>query len=100
MASPNPHPETLKSLAGSVLVGPGLFYLFGHLVWAAAQLSRILGDAPGEGVLSWVILASSLRHQQLVHGMLQAFWPLLLVISGTVFLWAGSSDQGNRPTSA
>jgi hypothetical protein len=95
------HPETLKSLAGSVLVGPGLFYLFGQLVWAAAQLSRLLDTTAGEGMLSCVILAASVGPHQLLHCLLRMFfWPLLLVISGTAFLWAGSSGQGERPSGA
>jgi hypothetical protein len=100
MASQPKDPQTLKSLAGSVLVGPGLFYLFGHLVWAADQLNRLLGDSAGEGMLSCVMLASSFGHQQVLHALIRIFWPLLLVASGAAFLWAGSTDQGNRPAGA
>jgi hypothetical protein len=87
------HPETLKSLAGSVLVGPGLFYLFGHLIWAATQLNRLLDNTAGEGMFSCVILASSLGPQQLLHCLFRLFWPLLLVLSGSAFLWTGGAPR-------
>ena len=99
MATPHTDPQTLKSLASSVLVGPGLFYLFGHLVWAADQLNRLLAQPPAEGLLSCVMLAASFGHHELVHVLVRIFWPVLLILSGLAFLWAGSTDQGNRPAS-
>lgn len=87
------HPETLRSLAGSALVGPGLFYLFGHLVWAAALLSRLLDNTAGEGMLSCVMLAASLGRHELLHCMLRMFWPLLLILGGSPFLWIGGSQH-------
>jgi cation transporter-like permease len=79
MASPHTDPKTLKSLAGSVLVGPGLFILFGHLVWAITQLTHL-------GMFSSVILAASFGQHQLLHVALRPFWPLLLVIVGAALL--------------
>ena len=83
--------QTLKSIAGSALVGPGLFILFGNLDGAAARLNHLLATPPGEGlgVLSSVILAASFDHQRLLQGLLQvleSFWPLLFVSVGAVLL--------------
>jgi len=91
MATQHTSCQTLKSIAGSALVGPGLFLLFGNLDGAAIRLSHLLGAAPGEalGVLSSVIFAASFDHQRLCQGLLQmlvSFWPLLLVIVGAVLL--------------
>jgi len=88
--------QTLKSIAGSVLVGPGLFILFGNLDGAAARLNHHLGTLPGEGlgILSSVILAASFDHQRFLHGLLQMFWPpLLLVIVGAALWWDASTDE-------
>jgi hypothetical protein len=89
-------PQTLTSFAGSVLIGPGLFLQFGHLLGAAAQLSHLFGKSAGEGlgVLS-IVLALSYGHQQLVHNLLQIFWPVFLIIVGAVLLCYGSTDQDN-----
>jgi hypothetical protein len=89
--------QTVKSIAGSALVGPGLFILFGNLDGAAAHLSYLL-STPGEGlgVLSSVILAASFDHQRLLQGLLQmlvSFWPLLFVIAGVVLLRAAFTEE-------
>ena len=54
--------QTVKSFVGSALVGPGLSIFFGNLLWAAAQLSHLLGQTAGEslGVLPLVPWAASL----------------------------------------
>jgi cation transporter-like permease len=93
MACPHKDPQTLKSLAGSVLVGPGLFILFGHLVWAVTQLSRL-------GMLSSIILAASFGQHQLLHVVLRVFWPLLLVIVGAVLLGTVSPDNAKTTARA
>jgi cation transporter-like permease len=93
MASPHTDPKTLKSLAGSVLVGPGLFILFGHLVWAVTQLSRL-------GMLFSIILAASFGQHQLLHVALRVFWPLLLVIVGAVLLGTVSPDKAKTTARA
>ena len=77
-----------KSLAGSVLLAPGLFLLCGHLLWAAALGSRLCGssDGNGFGLLSPVIWASSIGVQQALHLLAHTLWPVLLVIVGGVLL--------------
>jgi hypothetical protein len=84
----------LKSLAGSILLAPGLFLLCGHLLFAAIRWVRLLGspDSDGLGVLSSVIWASSIREQQVVHLLVHGLWPVLLVVAGGVLL-------NNDPTS-
>jgi len=76
MATQHTSCQTLKSIAGSALVGPGLFLLFGNLDGAAIRLSHLLGAAPGEalGVLSSVIFAASFDHQRLCQGLPQMLY--------------------------
>jgi len=78
----------LKSLAGSVLLAPGLFLLCGHLLWIAALGTRFLGNAKGDGfgLLSPVIWASSVGEQRLLHLLVHTLWPILLVVVGGVLL--------------
>ncbi|MBZ5655280.1 MAG: hypothetical protein LAO56_08365 [Acidobacteriia bacterium] len=90
--------QTVKSIAGSALVGPGLFILFGNLDGAAAQLGHLLRCTPcdGLGLLSSVILAASFDHQRLLEGLVQmlvSFWPLLFVIGGAVLLRNAFTDR-------
>jgi uncharacterized membrane protein len=82
------NPTSLKSLAGSVLLGPGLFVLCGHLACIAAAWNAWLGrdSDDGLGVLSSVIWASSIREQQLVHLLVHLLWPVVLVAIGGVLL--------------
>jgi len=90
--------ESITVIAGGALVGLGLHILSGNLDAAADQLRRLLGNTVGDalGVLPSVVLASSQAAQAYAldhHGFLQcflrmlvSFWPLLLVIVGTVLL--------------
>ena|SRR5882672_2067812 len=93
MARQQTSSQTLKSIVGSVLAGPGLFILRGTMDDTAAQLSQFRGATPGEeglGLWHFVLLAASLNHHQVVQGLLQiflAFWPLLPVIVGAGLLW-------------
>jgi hypothetical protein len=92
--------QTLKSIAGSALVGPGLVILFGNLDGAAARLKHLLATTPGEGlgVLASVILAASFDHQRLLQGFLQmlvSFWPLLFVSVGAVLLRDSFTENVN-----
>jgi len=98
---------TLKSIAGSVLAGPGLFVLRGTLNEIAAQLNQLRGSTPGEGlgVLQLVMLAASFNHHRVAQGLLQmfvTFWPLLPVIVGAGLLWNAftNKDQGLRRSGA
>lgn len=102
MASRRTLSQTLKSIAGVALVGPGLFILFGNLDGAAARLNHLLATTPGEGfgVLSSVILAASFDHQRLLQGLLQmlvSFWPLLFVSVGAVLLRDAFTENVNSP---
>ena len=80
--------QTVKSFVGLALVGPGLSILFGNLLWAAAQLSRLPGQTAGDspGVRPRVPWAASLDPQQLWHPLLRMLWPLLLLIVGVALL--------------
>ena len=90
--------ERVRSIAGSVLVGLGLYILFVNLDRTVSQLSDFLGTR-GEkalGVLPSIALATSQvvsAHgidQQLFRDdllrILSPFWPLFLVLIGTVLL--------------
>ena len=96
MLRQRPHPRTLSSVTGSILLVAGLFILFVRLVWAATEWHRLL-DTMGErfGVLSSVILASSFGYEQLLHDALHLVWPLLLVAAGSALLH--TTDHFNRP---
>ena len=86
---------TFKSLAGSILLAPGLFLLCGHLLFAAIHWVRLLGspDSDGLGVLSSVIWASSIGEQQFLHLLVHGLWPLLLVVAGGVLLHNDPTSQ-------
>lgn len=53
--------ETVRSVAGFALIGPGLFLLFGHVVGAAGRLSQALNQTSSSGleVVSTIMLAAS-----------------------------------------
>jgi hypothetical protein len=97
MTRQHPLSQTLKSIAGSALVGPGLFILLGNLDGAAVQLRHLLSSSgEGLGVLSSVILAALFDHQRLLQSLLQvlvSFWPLLFVIAGGVLLRAAFTEK-------
>ncbi len=98
MASQHRPSEGLKSIVGGALVGLGLHILFGNLDRVVEQLQHMLGTPAWEtlGVLPSAVLAASqavqaygLDHQEFLQTllwMLISFWPLLLVILGTVLL--------------
>ena len=97
--------ENLKSIAGGVLVGLGLHILSGNLTGDATQLRQLLGIPAGEalGVLPSVALAASqvaqayaLDQPRFLGSLLQmlaSFWPLLLVIAGTILLRGVLADR-------
>ena len=89
--------RSTKSIAGTALVGFGLFILYENLAGAVAWLSHLLGANSFEalGVLpafmlavSQVLPAHAANHQHLLQVFLQhmlvSSWPLLLVMAGTV----------------
>jgi len=97
--------ESITAIAGGALVGLGLHILSGNLDTAADRLRYLLGNTAGDalGVLPSVVLASSQAAQACAldhHGFLQcflrmlvSFWPLLLVVAGTVLLWDVFADK-------
>jgi hypothetical protein len=105
MARQHKTSESIRAIAGGALVGLGLHILFGNLDTAADQLKHLLGITAGDalGVLPSVVLASSQAAQAYAldhHGFLQcflrmlvSFWPLLLVVVGTVLLWDVFADK-------
>jgi hypothetical protein len=102
--------ESFRSIAGGALVGLGLHILSGNVDNAASQLRLLVGNHPGGatggeglGVLPSAVLASSqaaqayaFDHQGFLLGllwMLISFWPLLLVIVGTILLRNAFTDK-------
>jgi hypothetical protein len=96
-----------KSIAGIALVGLGITVLYRNLDGATTQLSNLIGTTRAEplGVLPSLVLVSArvmqsyaLDHRRFLEGFFQhlwvLFWPLLLVIVGTVLSRDGFTDQG------
>jgi hypothetical protein len=100
--------ESITAIAGGALVGLGLHILSGNLDTAGDPLRHLLGNPGGDalGVVPSVVLASSQAAQAYAldhHGFLQcflrmllSFWPLLLVVVGTVLLWDVFADKGKK----
>jgi hypothetical protein len=102
----------LKSTAGAVLVGLGVFILYANMARPLAQLRHILANGPATlgglpaaiFVLMQTVHAHVLDHQRFVEGLFRhvlvsSLWPLLLVIFGTVLskdTFAESSDQAQE----
>lgn len=93
--------QTVKSVAAWVLVGPGLFILFGHLVAMADQVRALEVNVAGQGlsVFSSVVLSASMVQHWWLRVLLHLLWPLLLVIAGAILLkddTQDSQDEGRR----
>lgn len=97
-----------KSIAGAALIGLGVFVFYENLYQAATQFRRLLDVIPMEalGVLPTIIVVASAGWQAYgadharslqdsLLGMLESFWPLLLVIIGTVLSRDCSMDNVN-----
>ncbi len=100
-----------KPIAGAALIGLGIFVLYENLDQAATQLGHLFGT-PREtlGVLPTVILAAlrvlqayASDHQRFVQGLIEhalvTFWPLLLVVAGTVLsrdAFPGTADATTK----
>ncbi len=88
--------RSLKSVAGTAVVGLGLVILFGKLDGPAAQLTNFLGTGARETLellpslvpAAWQALqAYVFDHQRFSPCLLQmlvSFWPLLHVVAGAV----------------
>lgn len=100
--------ERAKSASGAALVMIGMFILYQHLTLAANHLSHLLcnnhGDTPG--ALPAVLMAALCVVQAYAadhHGVLQvvvkqmwiSFWPLLLVMAGTILSRGAFSDSSS-----
>ncbi|MGA8488988.1 MAG: hypothetical protein WB711_01115 [Terriglobales bacterium] len=96
MAAHQPTVRILKSIAGAVLAGLGMFILYANTAGAVAHLRQILvsGSAALGGLPAAILVlvqtayAYAALHQQSVHGFFQqalvsSLWPLVLVIFGT-----------------
>jgi hypothetical protein len=81
-----------KFIAGAAIVSLGLAILCGNLIGVATRLSDLLGAAPGDMpnllpmFLAWALrsFADCMLHDLLP--VLAFFWPLLLVLGGTILL--------------
>ena len=105
MARPYGPSERLRSIAGGALIGLGLHILFGNLDRGALQVRHLLGDSAGDalGALPTAVLAASQAvqayasdHQAFLLGLgrlLISFWPLLLVMLGTILLQDALTDK-------
>jgi hypothetical protein len=107
MAKQHTQFRNLKLIAGTALVGLGVFIQSENLSQAAAQVSHLLGISAGGtqtlGVLVAVGLAAShalqaylFDHQEFLRSLYQislSFWPLLAVIAGAVLLRNGFAEE-------
>jgi ascorbate-specific PTS system EIIC-type component UlaA len=97
----------LKSIAGMALIGFGLLILCGNLADVAVRVSRLVGISAEVsqtfGVVTAVGLAASqvwqsyvFDRRELLLGVWQiliSFWPLLLVMAGTVLTGMASESM-------
>ena len=121
MATERTTSQSFKSITGAALLALGFVILFGNLDGIAGQLGNLSGrsDVEALGVFPSLVLtvshalqAYAFDHAGFLSGLLQillSFWPLILIILGTVLLrdafWgrfasykagAGSSAMGDR----
>ena len=89
--------DTLRSVAGFALIGPGLFLLFGHVVGAAGRLSQALDQTASSGleVVSSIMLAASWSPNHLAYDLASMFWPALLVVMGIALLREACTSEVN-----
>jgi putative Mn2+ efflux pump MntP len=95
--------QNLQLFAGTVLIGLGILILVGNLASTAAHLSHLLGltveaeesfgpfDAAGLAI-SHALRSYLFDHQEFLRGfqrILISFWPLVLIIAGTIMLRDG-----------
>jgi hypothetical protein len=99
--------QNLKLVAGTALIGLGLFIQVDNLTEAAAQASHLLGiSAQGTQTLGALVafgLAAShalqayfFDRQEFLRSLYQislSFWPLLAVIAGAVLLRNGFAEE-------
>jgi hypothetical protein len=107
MATRHTRFQNLKLVAGTALIGLGLFIQANNLTRTAAQVSHLLGISASRtqtlGVLVALGLAAShalqayfFDRQEFLRSLYQislSFWPLLAVIAGAVLLRNGFTED-------
>jgi hypothetical protein len=100
--------RSAKSIAGTAILMLGMFILYQNVAGGAARVSHALTNgSQAFGVVPTVVLAASQparayaadHHrflQSLFHQALSSFWPLLLVIFGSVLSRETFRDQSKR----
>lgn len=90
--------QTMKSIAGAVLLALGFLLLFANLDAIGASLADGIGHRSSEGTETVIAVglaamraaqSYAFEHTQFVSGVRQflvSFWPLTLVIVGTLLL--------------
>jgi len=109
MARQQTHFRNLKSIAGAAFIGLGVFILYSNLAEAAGKFGHLLGIAAEEETLGPLIAAGLavwhalqaywFNHREFLQGfhlILISFWPLLLVIAGSIVLRVGSADKAKE----
>ena len=87
--------ETLRTVAGLMLLGPGLFLLAAHVIAAAGQFSRFLNQTASANleVVSSIMVAASFSPNHLAYDLLARLWPAVLVLVGSAFLRKSPKDN-------
>jgi hypothetical protein len=99
-----------KSIAGAALIGLGALILFGDLTLTASQLSHLIGITADEADTLGALTAGSLaathalqaylfdhtEFLRVLHKILLSFWPLVLVIVGTIVLRAALRGEAKE----
>jgi hypothetical protein len=95
----------LQSIAGTAMVTLGIFILYQNLAGVVVRLSYVLAGSGSEAseepfaFLQAVLYAYVPDQQRFLQGfcqqMLVSFWPLLLVMFGTVLSRYSSADHVN-----
>lgn len=100
--------DSTKTIAGAALIGLGILFCYDNLHQVATQLSHVFSFAARTvGTMPAIVLAASRVFQAYAsdpHRFLQAifrevvvtFWPLLLIVAGTVLSQDCSAPDRRR----
>jgi len=90
--------DKLRSVAGFLLVGPGLFLLEAHVITVLSQFSRFLNQtgAAKLDLVSSVMLAASFTPHRLAGDLLTILYPVIWLRSEAAFL-KDSPEQNADP---
>ena len=109
MAARQASSQSLKSIAGALLLALGLVFLFGNLEGMAACISNfagvsahdVVGIVPALGLAGMhAVQAYTFDRDAFLSGLRQnlvSFWPLLVVVIGTALLKSGLRRRLARP---